>query len=350
MRVSTDLFSSQGYNSIADHQEAIMKLQEQLSTGKRITKPSDDPVAMTQVHSLKTSMETIKQFERNGEFAKSQLTLEETQIKTTVDLTQRARDLAIQMSNGTYNTADKRSTAAEVTQIIEHMRSLMNSTNSEGELLFAGNKVNAESSFVEDPNVAGYYSYIGSPRSNGQTDSSGNPVYNEEANFGSRFVQISFDDNNTLNPNDRGDASRVRVTDNGGRVFSVGPGSLGVDTNGDGTNDSQVDNNILNVMVKFRDNLLNDKNNFDEELDDMTSGIKQMTEHMASIGGRQNRIEAQYEAGQIFSLSLEERRMNLEDMDIVKGITDLTTRQNALQMAQQLFSKTQNMSLFQYLN
>ncbi|KUJ71611.1 flagellar hook-associated protein FlgL [Thiomicrospira sp. WB1] len=350
MRVSTDLFNSQGYNSIADHQEAIMKLQQQLSSGKRITKPSDDPVATTQVHSLKTSMETIKQFERNGEFAKSQLTLEETQIKTTVELTQRARDLAIQMSNGTYNAADKRSTAAEITQIIEHMRNLMNSTNSEDELLFAGNQVNAESAFVEDPNTAGYYSYIGSPRSNGQVDSAGNPVYNEEANFGSRFVQISFDDDNTLNPNDRGDASRVRVTDNGGRVFNVGAGSLAVDTDGDGVNDAQVDNNILNVMVKFRDNLLNHNNNFDAEIDDMTDGIKQMTEHMASIGGRQNRIEAQYEAGQIFSMSLEERRMNLEDMDIVKGITDLTTRQNALQMAQQIFSRTQNMSLFQYLN
>ncbi|MDR9499357.1 MAG: flagellar hook-associated protein FlgL [Hydrogenovibrio sp.] len=337
MRISTEFFNNQGYRSIANHQEEIMKIQERLSTGKRVNQPSDDPVAMSQVHSLNTSMKTISQFERNGEFAKSQLTLEETQIQTTVDLTQRARDLAIQMSNGTYSDADKKATASEIDQIIEQMRSVMNSTNSEDELLFAGNRVNAKSAFVEDQNNTDYYAYIGSPNSDtGALDS----PYDEQANFGSRFVQIAFDDDNKVDPTDRGDASRVRITDTGQRVFGSGGDSL----------PPGVDKNILNVMISFSQNLKAGEGSFDDEINDMDAGIKNMGETLATIGGRQNRIEAQYEAGQIFSLSLEERRSTLEDQDIVQGITDFTTRQNALQMAQQVFSRTQNMSLFQYMN
>lgn len=345
MRISTNMFHSQGISSIQTHQKSVLDTQLQLSTGKRVNGPGDDPVATSQIHALKRTMNTIDQYAKNGEYAKSQLVLEETAITDTIGSLQRARELAIQMSNGTYTAADREATAAEVDQIIQQVRNMMNYRNSEGELIFAGSSVNASQAFVEDVNNPGYYAYIGGVNS----DSSGAETTPQDslANYGSRFVQIGFDDDNLLAPDDAGDPSRVRITDNGNRVFSIpGGGTLPYTYNtGGGTPEA----NVLNVLVEFKNTLLAGNPPSDEVIGDMDSALTNLSQVRAEIGGRQNRIQSQYDAGESFKLALEERRMTLEDMDLVSGVTELTKSQNALQMAQQVFSKVQGMSLFNYL-
>lgn len=333
MRISTSLFHSQGINGIQKHQEEVLKTQLQLSTGKRVNAPSDDPVAMNQIHSLNRTMNTIDQYAENGRFAKSQLVLEETAIDNTVDALQRARELAIQMANDTYSAENRQTTVAEVEQIIEQVKNMMNYTTSEGEKLFAGSSVFVPQAFIDDPLNPGYYTYIGG--ANAATD----PNYDPLANYGSRFVQVGFDDDNRVEANDQGDPSRVRITDNGAEVFKVPGNSLA----------AGIDDNILNVLVDFRNDLAAGNAPADSIATDMASSITQLTLVRAEIGGRQNRIETQFDAGESFKLALEERRMNLEEMDIVKGVTDLTQSQNALQMAQQVFTRVQDMSLFNYL-
>lgn len=347
MRISTNQFHSQGVTSIQQHQADILKTQLQLSTGNRINAPSDDPVAMSQVNALKQTMSTIDQYAKNGEFAKSQLVLEETAIADSISSIQRARELAIQMSNDTYNEANRGQAAAEVGQIIEQMRNMMNYTNSEGEKIFAGSNVNVDEAFTVDANHSEFYAYVGSENS---TD------YQPQANYGSRFVQIGFDDNNYLDADDQGDSSRVRITDNGNRVFNIEGGQTQF------TDDSlpkpgtpippgpnEPDHNILNVLVQFKKHLDAGESPPDAVINDMDSSLENLSQVRAEIGGRQNRIESQYDGGEDFKLALEERRMTLEDMDIVQGITDLTKQQNALQMAQQVFTKVQSMSLFNYI-
>ncbi len=341
MRISTNQFHSQGVNSIQKHQADVLEVQLQLSTGKRVNAASDDPVATAQIHSLNRTMNTIDQYARNGEYAKSQLVLEETAISDSTIQLQRARELSIQMLNGTYSDADRQATAAELEQIIQQTKNMMNYRNSEGELIFAGSSVFAEQAFVEDVNNPGYYAYIGSTNAIGQVESDGvTPVYDELAGYGSRFVQIGFDADNRLTADDQGDSSRIRVTDNGDKVFGITTTTAFTGT---------PDSNILNVLVELKNALAAGNEPPPGVVDDLTSGIEQLSEVRAEIGGRQNRIEAQYDAGESFKIALEERRMNLEDMDLVKGSTDLTKSQNALEVAQQVFTRVQSMSLFDYL-
>jgi len=340
-RISTNLFHSQGYSSIQKHQQEVLDTQVKLSTGKRVNAPSDDPVAMTQIHSLNRTMNTIDQYAKNGEYAKNQLTLEETAVSDTVESLQRARELTIQMLNGTYTAEDRRNTAAEVGQIIEQVKNMMNYRNSEGELIFAGNSVFAEKAFVEDVNNPGYYAYIGSTNAVGQVESDGvTPVYDSQANYGARYVQIGFDDDNKLQANDAGDPSRVRVNDNGNKVFSLTTSTAFTGT---------PDQNVLNVLVELKNSLEAGNPPPAGVADDLYNSIDQMSLVRAEIGGRLNRIETQYDAGESFKIAIEERRQNLEDMDLVQGVTDLTKFQNALQMAQQVFTRVQDMSLFNYL-
>lgn len=339
MRVSTAQFYTKSYSAIQDNQNSVMKLQEQITSGKRVNKPSDDPSATAQINLLNKTINSLAQFKTNGSFASSQLSLEETQLNSVVDSVQRARELALQMSNGTYSATDRQATAKEVGQIIDHLASLMNSKNSQGELLFAGNKVDANAAFIPDAANSGalqpgnqYYAYLGSANAGASQDT--------QANYGSRFVQIGFDSDNTVAANDKGDSSRVRITDNGAAVFDItGATSL----------PAGVDKSVINVLVELKDNL-------DQGLappaaiaDDLEKSIKQIGTSLAEIGGRQNRIEAQSNAGDTFTISLKQRLSDLQDMDMVQGVTDLTTKQNTLQIAQQVFAKVQGMSLFDYI-
>lgn len=343
MRVSSNQSQFQSFNAIEKHQQAIMDVQEKLSTGKRVNRPGDDPIAMNQIHSLNKSINTLTQYEKNGQFAKSQLVQEETAISGTIDGIQRAREIAILMKNDTYGPDDRKTSAQEIGQIIEQVKNLMNYSNSEGEKLFAGNSVNVNEAFVDDPNNPGYFAYVGS------TNSAVTPAaaLEPQATFGARFVQIGFDSDNQLAPDDLGDSSRVRITDNGDRVFKV-PNATTPYTNNTGT--GTPDNNVLNVLVEFKKFLQAGDAPPDELLTDMDESLTNLANIRAEVGGRQNRIEAQYDAGQTFKLSLEERKMNIEQMDLVQGISTLTQHQNALQIAQQIFSKVQNSSLFNFIN
>lgn len=346
MRISTSMFHANGLSSIQKHQSDLLDIQLKMTTFKRINNPSDDPVGMAQVNSLNRTINTIDQYAYNGDFAKSKLSLAETAISDSIEGLQRARVLGLQMSNGTYNDENRIATAQEIGQIIDQLKNMMNLNDSNGSKLFAGNSVDAEFAFVEDQNNPGYYAYIGSDNSDPIAGNIPPVAVDSQASYGSRFVQIGFDSGNKLEPNDEGNPSRVRVSDNGDKVFGVlGASTTYTKNTGTGTPDA----NILNVLVEFKKFLEDGEKPSDDVIDDITASIQNLSFVRTEIGGRQNRIEAQYDAGESFKVALMESRKNIEDMDLVKGATQLTQTENALQMAQQVFVRVQEMSLFNYL-
>jgi len=104
MRISTNLFHMQSFASIEKHQNSVLAIQEKLTTGQRVNRPSDDPIATSQINALNTTMNTLDQFAKNGDYAKSMLSYEETQMDSAVEATQRVRELTIQMMNETVRT------------------------------------------------------------------------------------------------------------------------------------------------------------------------------------------------------------------------------------------------------
>lgn len=458
MRISTNMFHSNGLVSIQNHQKDVLDIQQKLSSGLRVNVAGDDPVALNQIHSLSRMIDNIDQFAKNGNYAKSQLIQEETAMTDSINSLQRARELGLQVMNGSYNEQNRLAAAVEIDQIIQQVSNMMNYSNSEGDKIFAGNSTDAPLAYVNDVVNPGYKSYIGHANAGtlGAGDARENPdnLYDELANYGSRFVQIGFDSDNNLSPSDEGDPSRIRVTDNGSKVFSipnvntqfqtalpyvtteVTPTTVEADTlkfypmtegqtltvagltytantvmtesqvaaafsnladgavtgSGTGTgaysgaltnwssgavgNDREVvfdtttgvagenvaditvsktdvyppEHNILNVLIEFKRDLENnDVSNMSDYIKDIDGSISQISLVRAEIGGRQNRVESQFDAGEAFKVTLEARRSEIEDMDVVEGITDLTKSQNALQMAQQVFTKVQAMTLFDYL-
>lgn len=366
MRVSTNLFHANTFGAIGRNQSELLNLQEKLITGNRINRASDDPMGQAQVHNLNRTIDTIDQFAKNGQFAKTQLTQQERAVSDTIEITQRVYEIGIQMSNDTYNADQRRTASFEVEQLMQQVKQMMFSKNTQGEYIFSGNNVK-DAPYVEDPYNEGFLTYIGNI---GTTDNNDNtadyPGYQDnwsQANFGGRFVQIGFDPTNQLDPGDERNTSRVRISDAGEKVFGFESTSFNrddPDTPYD--TDHMPDSNLYNTMELLRRQLAGTAS--DEEyfgnpshsnaptggvITDLRSAITKMSENVAEIGVRQVRIETQFDSGEAFKMSLQERRMNIQEMDIAEGISKFTMTENALQMAQQVFTRVSQLSLFDYL-
>jgi len=140
LRVTT---AQQYTNSIDNMQRSnvsLDKLQQQVSTGKRILQPSDDPVAAAQIIKLERELAQYDKYELNIDVTDRRLTLQETVMDSMRNSLNRINELVIQGSTGTLTDSDRSSIAVNLRTEVEYMASLMNTQDSQGEYIFAGSK------------------------------------------------------------------------------------------------------------------------------------------------------------------------------------------------------------------
>jgi flagellar hook-associated protein 3 FlgL len=159
MRVS----SSQIYNianiGMRDAQVAVDKTNQQISSGKRVLSPADDPVAATAILMLNQELARTTQFSKNIDIADNNLTLEDTTLKSVVNLMQRLKELAVRAgSTAVLTPSDYKSIAAEVDSRLSELMNLQNTRNASGQYIFAGFQSETQP-FVT--NGGGNYSYKG---------------------------------------------------------------------------------------------------------------------------------------------------------------------------------------------
>ena len=158
-----------------------------MSSGKRVNKPSDDPVAAARIAHLDASLSRLDQYKSNSDFARNQLGLEESSLNDVISNLQRVRELALQANNSTTSDSDRKDIAAEVRQARDALLALANTTDVDGRHLFGG-YVEAAAPFT--------------------TTASGVVVYNGDQ--GQRTLQIS-------------DSRFVAINDSGSDVFQKIP-------------------------------------------------------------------------------------------------------------------------------
>lgn len=138
MRISTSQIYDAGTVGIQRGQSSLYKLQNQLSTGRKVLTPQDDPVAAAQALVVTQSMEVNKQYIDNQGQAKSQLSLIDGKTSSLVDSLQTVRDRIIQAGNTTLSQSDRASIATELESRMGEMLGIANSDNGVGEHLFSG--------------------------------------------------------------------------------------------------------------------------------------------------------------------------------------------------------------------
>ncbi|MFC4258897.1 flagellar hook-associated protein FlgL [Marinobacter lacisalsi] len=138
IRISSQQVFSGGVGRLQDLNVNLNQTQEQISTGKRVNKPSDDPVAAARILKLDQEVGRIETYQRNVGLAENRLQQEESSLGSMIDIVQRVRELTVQAGNGSLSADDRRSISAELKQRLEELASQANTQDSSGSYIFSG--------------------------------------------------------------------------------------------------------------------------------------------------------------------------------------------------------------------
>src|SRR5512136_1056839 len=101
MKISNRLLYSQIVKDIDQVTEKMYKFNSQISSGKRIETPSDDPLGMANVLVYRTELNTFDQFKKTIDYSKGWLSRMDSILQDMDDLLGRASELAVQESSAT---------------------------------------------------------------------------------------------------------------------------------------------------------------------------------------------------------------------------------------------------------
>ena len=303
MRVTTGMIFDSGINAIQKQSASLLHTQQQVSTGRRIVAPSDDPIASARALEVGQSRSVNNNFTVNQGAAQDALALAESRLGSVEDLLTYVRTRAVEAGNGTYSQSEFDSIAADLRGQFDALVGLANSRDAANGYLFAGYKTDTQP-FVGDLSGVSY-----------------------QGDQGDRTLQVSESRNVPVSSN--GDELFVNIPGAGaGRdMFSMISDFIGALESG--TNVAAAAGAAISDMDLALDNVL--------------------TKH-AAIGSRTVEVEALGNISSDLDVQYASTLSRLVDVDYAQAISDLTQQQGYLQAAQQSYLRVTGLSLFNYLN
>lgn len=150
MRITTKMMQNTSLNNLNTNKALQEKLTTQLSTMKKITRPSDDPVIAIRSLKLNASLNKIDQYyEKNSEDAESWLQLTESAIKTSVDILTSMRTYVVQAAQGSLTADDRKAIVENLSNFEKEIYSTGNA-DSAGRSIFTGYRTDVPLTFKED--------------------------------------------------------------------------------------------------------------------------------------------------------------------------------------------------------
>jgi flagellar hook-associated protein 3 FlgL len=148
MRVTEAQIFSLLTNNLQRAQARFLKIQEQISTGKRVMRPADDPSAFNAIVFDKTKLAQIEQRLRNIQVATTRLDLTDKVFGSATNALARAQELAVRLRSDTNGIPERSAGAVEVRQLLYEVQQLAN-TELRGEAIFAGTGAHGRATGVE---------------------------------------------------------------------------------------------------------------------------------------------------------------------------------------------------------
>ncbi len=137
MRVSDQTRHSQNLRHLETASHRMDTIQQQLSSGRRIQRASDDPAGVSTSLGYRVSIGFETQMRRNIDSATGLLDVTDVALDSATSAVQRVRELAVQASTGTLGADERSAIASEVDQIMSQLIQVGN-TNYGGQYIFAG--------------------------------------------------------------------------------------------------------------------------------------------------------------------------------------------------------------------
>lgn len=398
MRISTNQMFQRATDGILDQQSQMSKTQIQLSTGKRVVTPSDDPTAAVQILQLQHSVDITNAYQTNIGYATSSLTSEEQAVSGVTDILQRVRELALQANTGLLDDPARQGIAQELQQNVKGLLDLANSQDSNGDYLFAGYSTNTKpfsqtsTGFSYAGDQGQRFIQIGASRQVAITDS-GSDVFQAIPNGNGTFV-TSYNNANTgtgvLDPGQvTNSAAWVRdtytITFLTPTTYEVRNSSAALVTNGAYQSGAAISFNgiqvsvsgapaagdtftiapstkqdvftsVQNLAVALSTNVTDAtsqaklSNDINQALVDIDRAMEKFTNVRAAVGARLNAVDAQKSINDDLISTTQATLSSEKDLDYASVISLYNRQLLGLQAAQQTFVKMQNMSLFNFIS
>lgn len=306
MRISTSMLFGTGTKGLQSLQSDLYKLQNQMSTGRRVLTPSDDPISAWEALQVSQSKSVNKQYLDNQGDAKAKLAYMEGNMSSVSDALIRVREL----SAGAVNTtAEQRALLVpELKGILDNVLTLANAKDGTGNYIYSGNK-SATTPFALTSTGATY-----------------------AGDQGQQALRVSASNVMTLGHN--GFEVFMQVRDGqgspaGGGIFDALQGVINILDPSSGVPFSEA------ALTQFNDQIDN--------------SIGHMANMIASVGTRLNTLDALSDANSDSALLYEMRLSDLQDLDYTAAISDFSRIQTQLEAAQITFKQTSQLSLFNIL-
>ena len=307
MKISTSLYFDRSTQQLGNVQAKLTKVQEQLSTGLQIVKPSDAPDKASLVTRLESELARQSGYQDTLKSVNVRLTAEETALKNTSDVMYRVKELAVQAASDTLGAQERQSIALEIGTLRDQILSMANSQDSNGNYLFSGSRA-GEPAFSQN--------------------SDGRVVYQGDHSR----MKVNVGDNRRMNLNLPGSDIFTRVVRDDGKGNKVGVDFF-----------QALDD--LTAAVKGADRTQIQRGI--AEVDTLQGGI---SEGLGQIGADLSVVDMQTNVLDQVVLRLQTTRSDVEDLDYTEAITRMNKDQLALEAAQSSFAKISQLSLFKFLN
>ncbi|MBA3756979.1 MAG: flagellar hook-associated protein FlgL [Nitrosomonas sp.] len=402
MRISTNTIYETGTNLMLQQQEALIKTQQQLSTGRRILTPSDDPISAAQALNISQSKSLNEQYSVNRTSASSSLGLEENILKQVTSLLQDVHESTVHAGSASLTDVDRKIIATELRSQLESLVGLANTTDEKGQFLFSGYQAGTKP-FVQTGLNVQYVgdqgqrlNQVGPSRQLAVSDSgtdvfdrikNGNGVFTTAAdslNTGTGIIDVG----SVITPASlTGDNYEISFTvATGVTTYDIVNTTTGLPVSSGNTyvnnNTISFDGMQLNVkgdpangdkftvspssnqsIFKTVSNLITAletpssgqpggirlTNNLNTALQDVNNSLEHVLTNRSSIGARLQEIDTLESVGGDQNIQFEQLLSQLQDVDFAKSISDLQRQQLYLQAAQQSYVKISGLTLFNYI-
>ncbi|PXC01337.1 flagellar hook-associated protein 3, partial [Pseudomonas aeruginosa] len=150
MRISTIQAFNNSVSGISRNYADLTRTQAEISAGKRLLTPADDPVGAVRLLQLNQEQALNSQYKSGITAAKNSLQQEETILNSVGTVIHRIREIAVQAGNGGLDASDKNALATELAQREDELLNLLNSRDASGKYLFSGSQGDTQP-FVRNP-------------------------------------------------------------------------------------------------------------------------------------------------------------------------------------------------------
>lgn len=278
MRVTQNILNQNMLFNLQQSNKAMEKYQNQASSGKKINKPSDDPVTTVRGMYYRSSLNEISQYKKNSNDGISWMTTTDEALNEVTSVLQRVRELTVQGLNGTNDTGARYAISQEVNQLKEHLGEVAN-TQIAGKYIFAGTDIKTPP-FREDPAVAG------SPK--------------EFRNTNQEQLELQV-----------GQTNNVQINVLGSNVFN---------NNGNG--------GIFKVLSDIVSDFSSSSTGTQDHLSELDGQIDNILKERSELGARMNRMELSTSRLDGLEVSTTSMLSKEEDVDMSQVIINLKNQEN----------------------